>query len=89
MASLTDSDADGTSSDYEDDASLCDFLENEVLRDQEPGDVDVEPPHSEPSQARDEDAPVPSQVCIDSTSSFLSVLMFTSMFCCCCEITDN
>ncbi|KAG0558763.1 hypothetical protein M758_10G049000 [Ceratodon purpureus] len=73
MASLTDSDADGTSSDYEDDASLCDFLENEVLRDQEPGDVDVEPPHSEPSQARDEDAPVPSQAIPEVGASQVSI----------------
>jgi hypothetical protein len=67
MASYTDSDGDGTSSEYEDDASLCDFLESEVLRDEEPGDVDTgAAPHSDapPANSNGDDASAVAQVLI-------------------------
>lgn len=43
MAPYADSDGDGSDGEYEDDASLCDFLESEVMGDQEADDVDAAP----------------------------------------------
>lgn len=43
MDPYVDSDGDDSDGEYEDDASLCDFLESEVLGDEEADDVDAVP----------------------------------------------
>lgn len=66
MAPYVDSVGDGSDEDYEDDASLCDFLESEVLGDQEPDDVDSHDTDGEEALASDgEDALTTTQVIIN------------------------
>lgn len=66
MAPHVDSGGDDSDEDYEDDASLCDFLESEVLGDQEPDDVDSHATDGEKAFASNgEDALATTQVSIN------------------------
>jgi hypothetical protein len=75
MAPYTDSDGDDSDGEYEDDASLCEFLESEVLGDEEADDVNVVPQaDAQAIGLNGEDIIAVTQVILDGGESQVSIL---------------